>query len=146
MKFRLIKASDIDGCSSLFAQVFSSAPWGEEWTQDLAFKRLSYFYETKGFLGVVAEEEGVVGFALGNIEPFYFGSMFYLREMCVESDLQRKGVGSKILDRLDAELANLQVKRVYLATDRTIPAATFYQGKGFVHSEELGFYAKEIKK
>ncbi len=144
MKFRTIKESDIDGCSSLFAKVFSSAPWNEEWTKGLAFKRLSHFYESKDFLGVLAEKEGIVGFALGNIEPFCFGSMLYLREMCVDSALQRKGVGSGIIDALESELGHLNVKKVYLATERTIPAADFYQSKGFLHSEKLGFYAKSI--
>ena len=144
MKIRAIKESDIDECSSLFAKVFSSPPWNEEWTKDLAFKRLSHFYESKDFLGVVAEEDNIVGFALGNIEPFYFGSMLYLREMCVDSVLQRKGIGSGIIDALDSELSNLNVKRVYLATERTIPAANFYQSKGFVHNEALGFYAKSV--
>jgi len=70
--------------------------------------------------------------------------MFYLREMCVDSTLQKKGIDSKIIETLDSELGNLNLKRTYLATERTIPAAEFYQSKGFVRSEEPGFYAKNI--
>lgn len=144
MKFRIIKGEDIDECSLLFAAVFSSSPWDEKWTKELALERLTHFYESKGFLGVVAEKDNIVGFALGNIEPFYFGSMFYLREMCVGSSIQRKGIGSGVIDTLDAELSQLNVQRIYLATERTIPAASFYQGKGFIRSEELGFYARSV--
>jgi len=71
-------------------------------------------------------------------------AMLYLREMCVDSALQRKGIGSGIIDALDLELSTLNVTRVYLATERAIPAADFYQNKGFVHSEKLGFYAKSV--
>ena len=144
MKFRIIKETDIDECSSLFATVFSSSPWNEEWTKQLALERLTHFYESKSFLGVVAKKESIVGFALGNIEPFYFGSIFYLREMCVSSTLQRKGIGSGVIDTLDSELSQLNVKRIYLATEHTIPAASFYQDKGFVHSKELGFYSRSV--
>ena len=144
MKYRIIKKSDIDKCSSIFADVFSSSPWNEDWSKSIAFERLSHFYESKGFLGVLAEEENILGFALGNIEPFCFGPLFYLREMCVDSQSQRKGIGSKMIDMLNSELSKLNVKKVYLTTERTIPAADFYQRKGFVHDDAVGFYAKSI--
>lgn len=55
MKFRVIQEADIDACASLFAQVFSSAPWNEGWDDDFAFDRLFHFYKSKGFIGVLAE-------------------------------------------------------------------------------------------
>ncbi len=51
-----IKASDITACASLFAQVFSSELWNEEWAEAFAFERLSHFYQSKGFIGVLAEQ------------------------------------------------------------------------------------------
>ena len=144
MKLRAIKKSDIQACATLFSEVFSSEPWGESWSEDLAIDRLSHFYESKGFMGVLAESDGILGFALGNTEPFYFGPMFYLREMCTLPKLQNQGIGNKIINNLEKELISSNVHSIYLTTERDIPAASFYQNSGFRYSKEMGFYAKRI--
>ena len=144
MKLHIIEKQDLDSCALLFSNVFSSEPWNEIWTKERALERLLHFYESKGFLGVIGIDDGAIGFVLGNIEPFCDGPLFYLREMCVSDEYQNKGVGSKLLEKLQLELNSLHVKSVYLATDNTIPAAHFYKNKGFVHSEKLGFYVKSL--
>ncbi|MCK5098032.1 MAG: GNAT family N-acetyltransferase [Desulfobacteraceae bacterium] len=142
MNFRLIDENDIKSCAELFNDVFSSKPWDEPWTKQLATKRLNHFYESKGFVGVLAEQDSIIGFALGNIEPFHFGSMFYLREMCTKTNLQKSGVGSKVLNALELELLSHGVYSTYLTTERDIPAASFYIKNGFIYSEKMGFYAR----
>lgn len=144
MILRKIEKDDIEACAALFAKVFSAEPWSEPWNTDLANKRLSHFYESKGFIGILAESDGVIGFALGNTEPFHFGSMFYLREMCTESNIQNKGVGSDIFKALEHELMLNKVQSIYLTTEREIPAAEFYKNKGFKYLDQMGFYAKRI--
>ena len=144
MKLRSIIEEDVEACAALFTRVFSSEPWSEEWNETVALERLSHFYQSKGFVGVLAEQNGVVGFALGNTEPYYFGSMFYLREMCTQTTLQNRGVGNKILDALEKQLHAQEVHSIYLTTERAIPAASFYQKKGFSYKEEMGFYAKRV--
>lgn len=145
MRFRSIQEADIEACAILFTQVFSSEPWCEEWNKDLALERLFHFYQSKGFIGVLAEQKGIAGFALGNTEPFYFGSMFYLREMCTKTNLQNQGVGNKVLGVLENELRSEGVQRIYLTTERAIPASKFYQKCGFNYTDKIGFYAKRLK-
>jgi len=144
MILRNIQEADIEACATLFTQVFSSEPWNEEWNEIIALERLSHFYQSKGFLGVLAEQEEVVGFALGNTEPFYFGAMFYLREMCTQTNLQNHGVGQDVLGFLEKELLSQEIRSIYLATERAIPAANFYQKNGFSYSEKMGFYSKRV--
>lgn len=142
MIVRKVEEKDIEACAALFSEVFSSEPWNEPWTKRLARERLSHFYESKGFIGVLAESDGVIGFVLGNTEPFYFGSMFYLREMCIQTHLQKKGVGSNMFHALEQALSMHNVHSIYLTTEHDIPAAEFYKKKGFTYSEKMGFYAK----
>lgn len=144
MILRSIQETDIEACATLFTQVFSSEPWNEEWNKGFALERLLHFFQSKGFIGVLAEQEGLVGFALGNTEPFYFGSMFYLREMCTQTNLQNQGVGSKVLGALEEELRSEGVQRIYLTTERATPASGFYQKNGFNYSDKMGFYAKRV--
>lgn len=145
MKLRSIQETDVEACAILFAQVFSSEqPWNEKWNEVFALERLSHFYQSKGFIGVLAEQEEVIGFALGNTEPFYFGSIFYLREMCTQTNLQNQGIGKKVLEALEKELLSEQVQRIYLTTERSIPAVNFYQKNGFNYSDKMGVYAKRL--
>jgi len=145
MILRNIEGRDIKRCADLYSQVFSSMPWNEAWSTDLAIERLSHFYASKGFIGVLVEEkQDIMGFALGNTEPYYFGSIFYLREMCIKTKLQNQGFGKRILLALEQELSASKIDRLYLTTERAIPAAKFYQQNGFKHSETMGFYAKQL--
>lgn len=145
MDVRKIERSDLDGCARLYAAVFSSEPWSEAWSEETALARLVHFYESSGFIGILAERDGIMCFALGNTEPFYFGTLFYLREMCVRNGLQSRGIGSRVYLALEEQLKSVQVHGVYLATERAIPAAQFYRGKGFSCSETMGFYSKQFK-
>ena len=145
MILRNIEADDIEACAVLFTQVFSSEPWNEPWNIASATERLFHFYQSKGFIGVLAvETESVVGFALGNTEPFHFGSMFYLREMCTQASLQNQGIGRKILDALEKVLMTKKVSRIYLTTEKAIPAAIFYQKNDFNYDDKIGLYTKHI--
>lgn len=144
MILRSIKKDDLQPCAQLYTAVFSEEPWREAWSQELALARLSHFYQSSGFIGVLAEQDGILGFALGNTEPFYSGLLFYLREMCVHNTRQGQGVGTKVYSALEQQLSAAQVCGVYLTTERTIPAAQFYLSQGFGYSEAMGFYSKQV--
>lgn len=144
MKVRLINGGDIASCAKLFVQIFSSDPWNESWNIVSAKERLQHFYDSKGFIGLIAERDGIVGFALGNSEPFYFGDMYYLREMCIQTDLQQQGLGNQLYLALERELALAKIHSIYLTTHRETVAANFYLRNGFKASDKMGFYAKCI--
>jgi aminoglycoside 6'-N-acetyltransferase I len=144
MNLRNINETDLEECARLYAAVFSAEPWNEAWNRETALARLSHFYKSAGFIGVLAEQDGIIGFALGNSEPFCFGTLFYLREMCVHKAHQSQGIGSKVYLTLEKQLESSLVRGIYLATDRAIPAAQFYVGKGFGCSESMGFYSKQL--
>ena len=145
MDIRNISEQDLPACAELFAQVFSQPPWNEPWSQEAALQRLSHFYQSKGFAGVLLQDHGLLGFALGNIEPFYFGDLFYLREMCVDPMAQNAGNGQRLMHALQETLQQQAVKGIYLTTEHQIAAASFYQKQGFQPSEAMRFYSKRIE-
>lgn len=144
MQLRIMEEKDLAACARLFARVFSAEPWNEPWDDELAQSRLAHFHASSGFLGVVAQRQEVIGFALGNLEPFCTGTLFYLREMCVGTQQQSKGVGTQLYRTLQRELESRHVRAIYLATDRGIPAASFYQRLGFHRSDKMAFYGKRL--
>ncbi|WP_111413030.1 GNAT family N-acetyltransferase [Billgrantia lactosivorans] len=144
---RRLEPRDLEACAALFAQVFSAEPWSEPWGVDGALARLAHFHESPGFMGMLTLNDlgEAMGFVLGNLEPYLECHLFYLREMCVASHRQGQGIGSALYRALEQELATRDVRAVYLATGREIPAAEFYQGLGFRCSESMAFYAKGLK-
>lgn len=146
MATRQLQKYDLKACAQLFTQVFSSPPWNEPWNTEAALSRLQHFYDSKDFVGLVAETEDqeLLGFVLGNAEPFHFGEMFYLREMCVDTETQGKGIGKALNQALEEELKARNIRSIYLTTDNRIAAAEFYKKQGFRLSETMGFYSKDI--
>jgi len=139
---RSIQENDLHACAALFSEVFSSEPWNERWDESHALERLAHFYKSLGFFGVLAEEGSIIGFTLGNIEPFNGSSIFYLREMCVKTNLQNQGIGGNILKALEEELSLHDVQSIYLGTRKSTPAAKFYEKSGFNYSDEDVLYEK----
>lgn len=138
MKFEPIDFSHLKGCSNLFVEVFNGSPWHESWSFETASKRLGNCYSTPGFYGIVAiEENKVSGFALGFAEFSYEGQYFYLKEMCVQPNKQRSGIGTKIVDALYRGLDDKDISMIYLLTMRDSSAADFYQKCGFSYSSKM---------
>jgi len=145
MLVREIKSENLAACGDLYSRVFSGPPWSENWSKEKALERLAHFYNSEGFVGLLSENNNVHAFVLGNTEPFVDGDWFYLREMCVDKELQGQGVGSMLLDELKKRLVSLSVKNIYLATERDFPAASFYEKNDFLPENKMAFYYKELR-
>lgn len=140
----MLEENDLIKCTETFIKVFNEAPWNDEWTLTKAEKYLLDFYNTPGFLGVVAiENKEVVGFIVGVRKTWWSGNEFYIHEMCVESQHQNRGIGKSLLNHLIHSLGN-QISHLTLLTDRGIPAEAFYKKNGFAEIERLVFLSKKI--
>ncbi len=129
---------DLSECSDLFVKVFNRPPWDENWTVSTALARLTEIVGTPGFEGLKAISDGrIIGFALGYAESFDGGGDFYLKEMCVLPDVQRKGIGTAILEELKAHLLRIGARKLYLLTERGGRAENFYEKNGFYTSETM---------
>lgn len=145
MNIKRITKKHLQKCAELYSYVFSMEPWSEEWENEIALKRLNHFYNSDGFIGILAiENDCIVGFALGNIEPFVHGDIFYLREMCVNPKMQNRGIGTQILSELENVLITANIKSIYLFTDRKIPAAKFYSKFGYGLNNDFAIFTKDI--
>lgn len=145
MEFEPIKYSHLKDCSDLLVTVFNVSPWNETWSFETALKRLEDSYATPGFYGIIAVDGSkALGFALGYSETWYAGKNFYLKEMCVQSDKQRSGIGTEILDVLCRDLDKKGVDMIYLLTMRDSPAAAFYEKYEFSYSTSMSMMLKDM--
>lgn len=143
MLIRKILKSDIKSCAKVYQEVFNHSLWKESWSYEEAVNRLEYIYKTDGFIGLVAiYENSVLGFVLGNIEPYTKGNAFYLREMCVKTQKQNEGIGNKLIINLHNELKKTKVIISYLITQQNSSASNFYKKNGYIHQVGDGVYEK----
>jgi aminoglycoside 6'-N-acetyltransferase I len=62
---------------------------------------------------------------------WYGGSSFNLQEMCVKTEFQRCGLGTRLLRHLEQVLTERGVTSLYLLTMRDSQAEAFYTKNGF---------------
>ncbi|WP_141432212.1 N-acetyltransferase [Bacillus sp. 03113] len=120
-------------CIVLYMEVFNSEPWNESWTEQITRERLTDLMHTPNFLGfIVIENKLPLGFIAGNSKHTYTGLTFYIAEICISHKMQGKGYGSKLLQFLENELKQWDVRSLYLLTSISGLAEAFYTKNGYV--------------
>ena len=136
--------TDLGECVSLFKQAFSIEPWNENWTESQAKLRLECIFNTPYFFGLtVWEEEEILGFCMGNAEPYLAKKVFSLREICIKPDKQCNGIGSNLLAELVNRLNIEGITEVNLTTKPGSRVERFYLNNGFVKDELEALYINE---
>jgi aminoglycoside 6'-N-acetyltransferase I len=129
---RLHAISELDACATVLVAAYNGEPWNDAWTHHKALEKLECFYHSPKFYGWKAELEGeVVGCCVGNIEPYFTGDYFYLKEMFVSPQVQHAGIGSQLLATLQAKLTELDIQTIILFTSHEGFPWQFYIKHGF---------------
>ena len=143
MNFTRVNHDNLARCERVFLDVFNNPPWNEKWQAEAVARRLDDINQTPGFYGLLCTiEDETVGFALGTIEQWDVSKHFYLKEMCVVSAQQRRGVGVALLSALEENLKSKGVAKIYLHTARDMPAQSFYEKQGFYVSARMIMMSK----
>jgi aminoglycoside 6'-N-acetyltransferase I len=131
-----LREGHLDECARLFVSTFNAEPWNQSWTLETAQKKLAWTLRVPGFLGWVSLDDRIVAFAAGYRQQEDEGEVFYLAILCVGPKAQGTGVGSRLTDHLEEQLANGGVNKVYLITHKGTPAESFYRKRGYKVSDE----------
>lgn len=138
--------ADLEEGARLYRTVFNSPPWNDEWTLATARRRLSEIVETPGYRGYRASLDAeLVGVLLGNLEQWYSGEHFHLKELFVRPSRQRRGIGTALIEFLADELRREGVERIYLLTLEDSPARSFYETNGFRRNEAMGMQSLHLE-
>ena len=133
MQIKKIQSPDeLEKCAEILVKAYNGEPWNDEWTQAKALEKLTCFYNSPKFLGWVATDgDELLGCCVGNIEPYFTGDYFYLKEMFVYPRTQRKGVGSQLMASIKAHLDSIDIKMVILFTSDEGFPFSFWKKQGF---------------
>jgi len=123
-------------CVPILIDAYNNEPWNDSWNNVTATALLNYSFETPGFMGWMASlNNKVVGACVGNIEPYYTGDVFFLKQMFVSVGLQKSGIGRQLLETMKEEIAGKGVTSAILFTGKEIQ--DFYTKSGFIEMEAM---------
>ena len=133
-----MKKERIADYAELYMSVFNASPWNDSWSEDTAHCRISEMMSADTFIGKAAYIDDVpVGFIIGQREQGDISVQFCLKEFCVRTSEQSKGIGTSLLNALKADLKEQGITHIYLITSHGENTEGFYQRRGFKTVSEI---------
>lgn len=146
IELKVLSESNKQEIKTLFTGVFSREPWNDDWSNEKQLEK--YITGIIGnrdslTLGLV-KDDTLIGISLGNLIHWYKGTEYYIREFCVSAEAQGKGMGSNFLSLIEEYLKKSDVHTIFLNTDRSTPAYSFYKKNNFSELESERFLFKNF--
>ncbi len=135
---RRYEPHDLQGCGAVFCSAFAAEPWKENWTQQLAETRISELTGTPISAGFVYEEQGIIlAVAAGRVCTYLYGKEYVIDEFCVSAEMQGKGIGSRLMQRIEQEMRAAGCVGIVLQTTHGYPSERFYLKNGFQRNPDM---------
>lgn len=135
---KITTADTLDRCAEILVEAYNSEPWNDQWTKEVALDKLTIYFNTPKFIGWTASNNGqIIGCCVGNIEPYFTGDYYYLKDMFVLPLSQKRGIGAKLMTTLTQHLDSINVKMIILFTGQQYFPFNFYQKTGFAEMDGM---------
>ena len=133
MELRVLSVRDRERITELFRDVFTHEPWNDDWSDQQQLN--AYIGDLTGqsyslTLGYF-EEDRLAGVSMGHVKHWYAGTEYILEEFFVDRQLQGRGIGSRFMTAIESYLAQNGIFRMFLQTEKDVPAYGFYRHRGF---------------
>ncbi len=104
MTYREMTLADMEAAVSLYIAYYNGKEGGA-WTEATTSRRIRQVLTREDSFSLVAEVEGkLVAFAMGYFEQFDDGQVYDLVEIIVAAQWQGKGVGTALMQALEAQV------------------------------------------
>lgn len=145
MEYSEMTQKDIDEIVKMYVKCFNAEPWNDNWTEEIAAKRLLRMLSYDGAYGIICRENGIaLGMILGHEEYYYDGINFEIKEFCIRTDIQGKGTGGKLLKYFEEKLKDKGIKKIFLLTCLSNKTEGFYKKNGYNTCDNMIMMNKTI--
>lgn len=105
-----IESEHMQGLAEAMMAAYAREPWNEHWEEERALRRVGAILSNYEGMGMAAVENGcIIGGALGYIDPYAEEDFFFVSELFVMPEHQKKGYGKGLLLALEEELKKKNV-------------------------------------
>lgn len=119
--------------AELYSRSFAGEPWNDDWsnTEQLNeyIKEISNSYNSLNY-GLFINGE-LKALSIGMIRHWWEGTNYNIEELCVSPDMQGKGIGTRFIKMIEADIKERGLAGIFLQTDNDKPAYRFYLKNGF---------------
>lgn len=133
MKFVELEKSQYPVLAKYYVETYNAPPWNDQWTENLAFEKLSEMMDCRGAYGLVCydDNDDFAGVILGNPEIYFNCKQFFIKDFFVSLTLQSQGIGSLLMIEFEKRLRAKGIDKVYLFTAKGERTEDFYKKRGF---------------
>lgn len=148
VELRELDDSNFEEIKALYKAVFMGPPWNDDWSDDNQLTE--YLLDLTKVripirLGLYVDGK-FVGFSIGDVRHWWGGTDYNIEELCIQTDLQGKGLGTKFMSLIEEYLETRGIHQIFLQTGRDMPAYEFYKKRGFEELTDHVSFFKDFKK
>lgn len=145
--FRKLDSGDFPAIRALFTSVFTKEPWNDDWSDAAQLDAYLRDLTAQGNSLAFGLFEGgeLVGLSLGHIRHWCTGTEYMIDELCIHAARQGRGVGTLFVGAIEKACGELGITRLFLLTDKDVPAYQFYRKLGFYELDSNIAFAKKLK-
>ena len=144
-KFVVLDENYLPQMSELYNRAFGREPWNDNWND--AFQLNEYMREISCSFNSLNYglliDGNLVALSIGLIRHWWEGTNYNVEEFCVSPEFQSKGIGSRFMKMIEADIKKRGLSGIFLQTDKDKPSYGFYQKNGF---NELGLHVSLYKR
>ncbi|MEK6811428.1 MAG: GNAT family N-acetyltransferase [Nanoarchaeota archaeon] len=146
MNIYIKKASknDLKKLAEIYVEEFSKAPYNEPWTQEKALNKLKRFSKYCEIWNINYENQ-LVGFIVINPDQWYPGERIFGEDMAIKSNMQNKGIGTKVFELIFKEYKKRGFKIFMSIQNKNSKAKNLYNRLGILESKTNTLIEKELK-
>lgn len=132
-QFVILDESYLLQMTELFYSVFKEEPWNDDWSDREMLEQ--YVKEVSG--GYHALNYGILingrlaALSMGELRHWWEGVNYNINELCVARDLQSKGLGTRFLKMIEADVRKKGAAGIFLQTETDRPSFDFYRKRGY---------------
>lgn len=140
-----ISIHHLEELAELYVETFNSEPWNDEWTIETAKKRLQQMINTEDSYGLCLYQNGLIcGAILGNMEQFYNGMMFNIKEFWIKNGMRGNGIGTQLIREFENRLKDRNVNEIILFTSKGDFTEHFYHKQDMKSIPDMVFMVKQL--
>ncbi len=140
-----IKEENAERYGEIYAQAFSGEPWNDPWKKEDATVHIRELLGSPSAYGLEYLIDGkVVGFILGTSMVFHYGRTFEINDLAVDPAYQKRGIGSRLLEKCLDDIKAQSMVGVHLITSADGILPEFYGRYGFAKEKRVILMGKDL--
>jgi len=145
MDYEEITLQYLEELATLYVETFNAEPWNDEWTIDTAKKRLQQIINTEDSYGLcICQNNLMCGAILGNMEQYYNGIMFNIKEFWIKNGMRGNGIGTRLFQEFENRLKGKSVNEIILFTSKGDFTEHFYHKQNMKSNSDMVFMTKQL--